>query len=77
MITAKAPVVAVSEAEAQSAYPAAVGVSPEPLTYTPCASYREASDLAARRRYEGRDASATFHVAMDCWSVRGVRDPAD
>ena len=38
--------------------------------YTPCVSYRDACNLAGRIRYEGRDARAVFHVAMNCWCVR-------
>lgn len=46
-------------------------VSISPSKYTPCVSYREASSLAGAGRRDGRDTSAVFHVAMNCWCVRG------
>lgn len=36
----------------------------------PCASYREATSLAATRRREGTDAYAFYDTALTTWMVR-------
>ena len=70
MTIANPPVITTSGTEAQGAHDAAPAVLPDSLLYTPCAGYREACNLAGRRRYGGTYACAVFHVAMNCWCVR-------
>ena len=70
MTIANAPGITHAGTEEPGAHGAAPAVLPDSRLYTPCASYREACNLAGRRRFEGTYARAVFHVAMNCWCVR-------